>query len=126
MHDKIPLINRIPQCAGCPLATYYYSRPATRTTPSEPGGFECGITDECIPPGQEPAEGECQYLTGYAAAPPHALDVALARRDWAGAAEWLTEHVPTEVLRLAQPGMSAEAIYNWNGFHPRADGRVEN
>jgi hypothetical protein len=119
-------INRVPQYVNCPLATCVYPLPRRRYEPPEPGGFLCAITEEFIPAGQEPSEGECQYLTGYAAAPPHALDVALARQDWAGAAEWLTEHVPAEVLRDVYPGMSIGAIYDWNECHPRADGRVEN
>ena len=120
-------INGVPQCENCPLLDLCYPPlPSTRFEPGEEGGYICKVDSEFIPCSMAPPEGMCDRLAGYASAPPHPLDVALARRDWAGAAEWLTEHVSAEVLRKARPGMSAGSVYDWNALHPRADGRVEN
>lgn len=124
---QMQTINGVPQCENCPLLDLCYPPlPSTREEPSEEGGYVCKVDGEFIPCSLAPPEGTCDRLTGYASAPPHPLDVALARRDWAGAAEWLTEHVPAEVLRRAYPGPSQSYREAWNEHHPRATGWVEN
>ena len=92
----------IPACSECPLDPIAVSSvPATSTTPPEPGGYLCPVTDEFIPEDDAPDLDNCKYIKIYELMPQSRLMTALQEDDKVYVVHWLVKHIPPALLREA-------------------------